>query len=219
VTVAPLQLAYDDLPPGSDVRREYGADGSVRIIVPAGDVPGPVRRAAGHRALVTGAGYAAPVLMGSLAVFVYFVRANRVAGVPLAWAVAFFGIFCTAIVALVAWVRYQMLTEAAQAGRRQATILVASRARLLVETSGPFGVAGYDLPRDRVASVWFGSWGRMTDRAGREQRTTHLLIGLSDHMAVKLLPGRDVEELRWVAGAIAQALGLPPPRNLDEMQR
>ena len=51
-----LTLAYDDLPPGSDIRREYGSDGrSVRIVVPSGDPPRAIVRATAQAAAVSGA--------------------------------------------------------------------------------------------------------------------------------------------------------------------
>lgn len=218
MTAAPLQLAYDDLPPGSDVRREYDVDGVVRIVIPASDVPPAVRRAAAHRAVLWGAAIATPVLLASLGVFAYFVRANRIHGVPLAWAVAFFGIFCLAMAALIAWVRYGVLVETAQAARRQMTVLEAAPWGMRIETTGPFGVGSHDVPRARITGLNYGH-GRVSDAFGRERRMTRLVVELSGRRNHVLLPGRDMTELRWTASTLARALHLAPPVNGDETRR
>src|SRR5687767_7700375 len=68
-------LPYDDLPPGSDLRREYhpspGERGSVvTITVPGGDVPPDVRRKESRAAMVRAAAVAAVlVLVLGLAAF------------------------------------------------------------------------------------------------------------------------------------------------------
>jgi hypothetical protein len=217
VTAAPLQLAYDDLPAGSDIRREYAADGSVRITVPASEIPAPVRRAAAHRALVSGAVLAAPVLAFALLLFAHAVRTNRVSGVPLAWAVAFFGVFCVAMAGLIAWVRYGVLVETAQAARRQATLIHASTSRVMVETTGPFGTVGYDLPRDRL--IWIGvGRGSLTSGRGVTYRVRYVTLRAAASRPIHLLPGRDDLELHWVAATLTRATGVPPP-TMDESSR
>ena len=202
-------LAYDDLPPGSDVRREYRPDGSLLITVPAGEVPTPLRRTAAHEAAVSGALLSAAILLVVFGVFVYFVQRNRIGGVALAWAIAFFTIFCAAIVALVAWVRYRIRVEALEAGRQQATVLAVSADRLVAETRGPFGVAGYDLPGNRIAGLEVRrSW--ITDGRGQRARLPHLELVLGGNRSVVLMPGRDAAELRWIAGTVRQQLGIQP---------
>lgn len=214
MTAAPLQLSYDDLPAGSDIHREYAPDRSVRITVPASDIPPPVRRAAAHRALVVGAALAVPVLLVALVIFAYAVRTNRVTGVPLAWAVAFFGVFCVAMAALIAWVQYGVLVETAQAARRQTTLIHASPARVLVETAGPFGTVGYDLPRDRL--LWIGvGRGSLTSGRGVTYRVRYITLRMAGERPIHLLPGRDEIELRWVASTLSRATGVPPP-TVDE---
>src|SRR5687767_59015 len=44
VSTVPTVLAYDDLPPGSDIRREYHGE-LVKITVPAGEPPAAAKRA------------------------------------------------------------------------------------------------------------------------------------------------------------------------------
>lgn len=205
---APLTLSYDDLPAGSDIRRDYGPDGrSVRIVVPAGEPPASVVRATAQAAAVSGALLSAAALGGFLAVFVYFVRTNDIAGLALRWAVGFFAIFCTAIVALVAWVRYGMLLEALQAGRRQATVMAITPAGLLIETSGPFGAGGHDIDAERVRDVRVErTW--LRDGRGINRRVNVVAIYLTNGRRVRLLPGRDRNELQWVATTMRRLLDL-----------
>ncbi|MGB7156536.1 MAG: hypothetical protein WBD40_00635, partial [Tepidisphaeraceae bacterium] len=196
----PLLLAYDDLPPGSDIRREHHGD-LVTITIPAGDPPTSSRRALAQAAMASGAVSSWAFLLLALLVFGYFVRMNRISGPPLTWAVAFFAIFCTAIVLLVAWVRYGLMLEDLQAGRRQATVMAITPDRLVIETSGPFGLAGYAWGREQIVRV---SLGRdvLRDDQGRGRRLERLAVQIAGGKRVAMLPGRDRAELRWVARAI-----------------
>jgi hypothetical protein len=205
VSTVPTVLAYDDLPPGSDIRREYHGE-LVKITVPAGEPPAAARRAVAQAALVSGAISSWAFLLLALVVFAYFVRMNRVIGAPLTWAVAFFAIFCTAIVALVSWVRYRMKLEDVQAGRRQATVMAITPQRLVVETTGPFGSAGHELHGDQIFGVKVRS-GTFREARGRGRKLDGLVIQLAGGRRVSLLPGRDATELRWVARAIGRAMG------------
>lgn len=204
---APLTLSYDDLPPGSDIRREYHGQ-LVKITVPAGEPPASARRAVAQAALVSGAISSWAFLLLALIVFGYFVRMNRIIGAPLNWAIAFFAVFCTAIVALVAWVRYGMKLEDLQAGRQQATVVAVTPERLVVETSGPFGMAGYEAPGEQIVSVSIGR-DIVRDIDGRARRLDRLVLQLAGGRRIALLPGRDRTELRWVARALGRTMGAP----------
>ncbi len=206
MSAAPVLLAYDDLPPGSDIRREYHGE-LVTITVPAGEPPAAARRTVAQAALVSGAISSWAFLLLALLVFAYFVRMNRVTGVPLNWAVAFFAIFCTAIVALVSWVRYGMKLEDLQAGRRQATVMAITPRRLVVETDGPFGNTGHEIPGDQLISVSIRQ-DVTRDADGRSRKLDGLVIELAGGRRIALLPGRDRTELRWVARAIGRATGV-----------
>ncbi|HEV2294211.1 MAG TPA: hypothetical protein VGR35_10160 [Tepidisphaeraceae bacterium] len=206
MSVQPVLLSYDDLPPGSDIRREYHGE-LVKITVPAGEPPAAAKRVIAQAALVSGAISSWAFLLLALIVFGYFVRMNRIAGGPLNWAIAFFAIFCTAIVALVSWVRYGMKLEDLQAGRRQATVIAVTPRRLVVETSGPFDVASYDIPEEQLVGVSIGRAG-VRDADGRLRKLDRLVIQLAGGRRIPLLPGRDRTELRWVARAIGRAMGV-----------
>src|SRR4051812_49846704 len=97
---APHLLSYDDLPPGSDIRREYrdhGGDGAggteggreVRITVPAGETPPAAIKIALFDSFASGARSSWAILLMSFLLFTIALRTNRVAGVPLGWAWTF----------------------------------------------------------------------------------------------------------------------------------
>jgi hypothetical protein len=197
-------LSYDDLPPGSDIRREF-IEWGVRISVPAGEPSRAALREAAYSALISGAGIGAGIVVFAAGMFIYGVRVNRVSGVPLLWARAFFAVFCAAVVLLVAWVRYGMIADALRAGRRQSTALAAENGRLIIETAGPFGVASYDIAGERIRSIAAGA-ARLQDDRGNVRRVRCLTILLSDGWSIALLPGRSVRELMWVEGAVMRGL-------------
>src|SRR5687767_6921782 len=209
----PLQLAYDDLPPGSDVRREYtfadggGAGGrrEVTIIVPAGEPPPAVTRVAFFDSFASGARASWALLLLAFLLFSIGLRNSRISGVPLGWAWAFFAVFCGALVLLVAWVRYGMTLDSIRAGREQMTALAATPARLLIETSGPFGVASYDFPREMITALTVRR-GALRDERNLPRRVLHVAISLRDGRTILVLPGRDVRELRWICATLRETL-------------
>jgi hypothetical protein len=215
-TSPPLPLAYDDLPPGSDIRRDLidPADPrgpAVYLTVPASsDLPPAVARQAMLDALAASIPLSVLLLGVSYAAFAAGLRINRIAGPTLPWAWGFFAIFCVALAGLVAWVRYGVMIDALRLGREQATVLAATPARLVVETSGPFGVASYDLPADRVASL-MPARGPIRDERGESRRLWHLAVELTDARSIRLLPGRDERELRWVCGMVGRLLASQTP--------
>ena len=211
-------LAYDDLPPGSDIRREYDGDGGgdgdgdgpvrqVKIIVPAGDPPPTVLRVALFDSFASGARASWALVLLAFLLFMIGLRNNRVSGVPLAYAWAFFAVFCAALVLLVAWVRYGLQLDAIRVGRQQMTVLAATPARLLIETTGPFGVASYDFPREKIAGLSI-TRGPIRDDRNLPRRVTHVALSLNDGRTICLLPARDERELRWICGAVRQVMGM-----------
>lgn len=212
--MSPLPLAYDDLPPGSDVRREYGGEGTggaVTITVPAGEPPHAVVRQTIRDAFASGAAASAALLLLAYLLFHLGLRNNRVSGVSLAWAWAFFALFCAALVLLVAWVRYGMMIESIRAAREQATVLAATPTRLLIETTGPFGVASYDFPRAKITGFTVAR-ALLRDDRHTPRRLLHLAIELADGRAVRVLPGRDERELRWIRSTLGDVMKLPSPQ-------
>jgi hypothetical protein len=207
-----MPLSYDDRPPGSDIRREYGNAGTdareVRIVVPAGEPPPAAMKVALLDSAASGARSSLALLLLSFLLFSIGLRNNRISGVPLAWAWAFFAVFCGALVLLVVWVRYGMTLEAIRTGREQMTVLAATPTRLLVETAGPFGVASYDLPRGKITALTVR---RDTLRDDRDlsRRVVHLAIALADGRSILIVPGRDERELQWICATVRATMQLP----------
>jgi hypothetical protein len=211
-----VPLSYDDLPPGSDIRRERDeASGVVRIIVPAGEPPAHALWQARRDALGWGALASVPYLLIAVA-FLYFIsRVRRIGGWDLQFAWGFFTVFCGALVLLAAAGRGGDLTDALRVGRQQATVIAVSTTRLLIETSGPFGNASYDLAADEVRNVTVGR-SRLFDDRAKSRRLDHLTLVLADGRAIPLLPGRERAELAAVAGILNQILKQPTPREFGQ---
>lgn len=199
-------LAYDDLPPGSDIRRVIETD-TVRITIPAGEPQRAVIKQAAMDGLVSGAIIAVRLLVLALLIFYQGIRANRLSGAPLMWAWAFFAIFCATMVILIGWLRFGQISDALRLCRQQMTVIAATPQRLVIETSGPFAVAGYDFARDRIAAVAVGRTA-INDYRQRLRAVQILELTLSDGRVILLLPGRDPRELKWVCGTIAQVMSL-----------
>jgi hypothetical protein len=100
-------------------------------------------------------------------------------------------------------------------GRQQATVIAVSATRLLIETSGPFGNASYDLAADEFRNVTVGR-SRLSDDRDKSRRLDHLTLVLADGRAIPLLPGRECAELAAVAGLLNQILTLPTPREFGK---
>ena len=99
-----------------------------------------------------------------------------------------------AIVGLVSWVRFGIKLEDLQAGRRQATVMAITPQRLVIETSGPFGVEGYEMPAEQVVDVSVGR-ALVRDRDGRGRRLDRMQILLAGGRRIALLPGRELAEV------------------------
>jgi hypothetical protein len=209
--VAPLPLSYDDLPPGSDIRRVYDGD-VVHITVPAGELPTATLKQAAHEALAAGAASSWALLLLAGVVFYFGIRINRISGGLLTLAWIFFAVFCAALVMLVCWIRYGVLIDALRAGRRQMTVIAASSQRLLIETAGPFGTASYDLPQPLLRRIDIAR-ASIRDDADRPHRLAFVRVTLTDGRAIALLPGRDRRELGVVMESLQATLGTKPTED------
>lgn len=199
----PNTLAYDDLPPGSDLRRQYGEDGSVAITALAGEPSDAARRAALH---VTGV--FAALFSGSLLVSVGLLalalsngpfRIHPALKLP---AVFLFAVVCGGVFLLVWRIGFDNRMEWLSKARQQSTLLHASPGRLLVETSGPEGDRSLDLPADTIHSIRLGPGGLLS-----REFVSCLQITTADGSVHRLLPGHHMGELRWVVDTLRQALG------------
>jgi hypothetical protein len=203
----PVGLAYDELPPGSDVRREYGADGAVTITAPAGEPSAAARRAAAQRTGVSSAIVCGFGLTFLLAVMLSVSNSSwRMHGAFRVGAVLLFGVVCAGVFLLAWWVSFRARLEALAEARRQAVVLHADARRLLVETAGPLGRESLDLAANDVEFVGVVAvpW---TQGGSAPEAVPCLRVDLRDGRTLRLMPGRHEAELRWVGAALSQALG------------
>ena len=198
----PLPLAYDELPVGSDLRREYSADGAVTITAPAGEPSGAARRAAAHS---TGLSTAALcILMLVLLVWPALPLVERVrrldAGLrPVV--MVLLALFVGGVFLLVWKVRYGAWLDRMAEARREAVVLHADRRRLLIEIAGPRGEQSFDLPVERVRCIRVGG-------AGRAAPMAMLNVELTGGSTLGLLAGRHRAELSWMASTLRETTGL-----------
>ena len=199
-------LAYDELPDGSDLSREYDSPGGVTIRAPAGDLPTALRRdAARSGILVAGAACGVCLLLGGTLLLQALRRGiDPALRAPAAVAL---GAFCTGVFLLVWWVRYAARTELLSDARRQLTVIHADVERIVVETTGPGGDNSLELPVDRVVALQVTN--APITAAGGRARLPCLQLRLDDRPPVCLLAGHHEAELRWVAATLSQATGTP----------
>ena len=216
-----LPLAYDELPPGSDIRREYGPGGAVTITAPAGEPSAAVRRAAAQRAGVSGAVVCGVALgVGVILGVGLLDSVRRLDSGSRLLALAMFTVFCGGVF-LLAWnVLYANRLNVLGEARREAAVLHADGYRLLVETAGPKGVESLDLSIADVQSMTVSTGAGWASDSNVES-VPCLRVMLQSGRLLRLLSGRHETELRWVAAAVAQATGLarggdcPGAQNLD----
>jgi hypothetical protein len=201
----PLPLAYDELPVGSDLRREYSADGAVTITAPAGEPSAAARRAAAHSTGLSTAALCALLLV--LLIWPALPLVERVrrldAGLrPLV--MVLLALFVGGVFLLVWKVRYGAWLDLMTEARREAVILHADRSRLLIEIAGPNREQSFDLRAERIRCIRAGGAGRAAPPMAM------LTIEVSDGSTLALLVGRHRAELSWVASTVRETMGLAP---------
>ena len=202
-----MLLSYDDLPTGSDIRREY-SPGLVRIVVPAGRGQPTGMGQLLRDALAWGAASSGPLLLLAGVLFYLGIYLQKIDGLALIYAWLFFVLFCISIVMLMAWVRFGVLGDAVRMGRRQMTALAATPQRLLIETAGPFGNASYDFPADSIRKIRIER-SALLDEMSRRRLLLHLTLELADGRSIRVLPGRDRVELTSVGNMLHRTLEIP----------
>jgi hypothetical protein len=199
---APL-LAYDDLPPGSDLGREFTAEGVVitaaRAAPSARAIRWARRRAAGRAARDTAALLALVGLWLWLMAPPQPIRSLTAVVYPLVGLLA-------ASIFLLAWQgRSAQCIDALRIARRQATVIVADAERLRIETEGPFGALSESVEAARVGAVEVA---QIEGKAWFAMDRSVLRVTLVDGRALDLLRGRDESELAWVASMLRRAVRL-----------
>ena len=199
-------LQYDDLPAGSELRREYDGAGGVTITAPAGELPAPVRSAIARAALIpASAALAACVGLAGFGLQL-IVRDNRLDPELRLPAIVALAIVAGGVFLLVWFTQSSRNAEAAANARQQSTALHATRARLLIESSGPWGNRSAELPVGEIAYVQV-----VRERLDPTLRTGPIpcvQVQLRNGTRHLLLGGHHPAELRWAAAALSQATGV-----------
>ena len=201
----PLPLVYDELPAGSDLRREFGADGSVTITAPAGEPSGAARRAAAHSTGLSSAGLCGLMLLLLLwPALPVFESVRRLDAGLRALATVLFTLFCGGVFLLVWKVRYGKWLDLLVEARREAVVVHADRRRLLIEIAGPRGNHSFDLPADQIRRISIGG-----DQRRLAEPVSLVKLELADGSVIPLLAGRHRAELTWAAATLTEALAVP----------
>ena len=201
-------LAYDELPSGSDVRREYGSDGAVTIAAPAGEPSAAARRAAAQGTGVSSAALCGAVMLGLMWVGVTSFGIGRLE----VWARSLAGVLFAVVwggVFLLAWkARYADRLDLLARARRESALLHATPWRLIIEKAGQGGLRSFDLPAGRVKGLRVVGEPVGGDGAGSAESVPCLRVELTDGSAVYVMHGRHEVELQWVASTLEHCMGL-----------
>lgn len=214
--VRPLHtLVYNELPLGSDLRREYGPGGAVTITAPAGEPSEAVRRLAALQtglsaAIVCGAIVFLLVAWAAAAVLPAFRRLDP--GMRLL-AMLLFAVICGGLFLLVWKVRFANRLDRLEKARSQAIVIHADSFGVIVEATSPAGDTSYELSAADLRGIHVvvrdpdQTWGRPEWGPG-----VRLQIELANGSFVPLLYGRHPAEIEWVAASIWRALEGCPER-------
>jgi hypothetical protein len=200
-------LAYDDLPEGSTLRREFDGQGGVIIVAAAGEVSAASRRwVAGAALLPACAACAVCALAGGLILHTA-IRANRVDPSLRVAAFVTLGVLAGGFFLFGWWGEYASRTRAMAEARRQSTVLHANPLRLLVEREGAvppsIEVATSDIRSILVLLEPVTSAGQL-----RSPRVPFVQLRAGNGSILLLLGGHHPAELRWVVAALAEAMGV-----------
>jgi hypothetical protein len=193
-------LAYDNLPPGSDLALVHTKDNAVTITAPAGNPPAAMLRVVAQESAVFASLLGAGLVLGVIAFFRGAIHFDRLPAVLRVWGVVWFAVFCAGLFALLWRLRYAEMKRRLQRARLQSTIVYVSPGRLLIETTGPAGESSHDLPAGDIASI-------TVDRGPRLARSATIVLRLKSGKVLKILRGRDERELRWAVETILGKLG------------
>jgi hypothetical protein len=196
----PHVLTYDTLPSHSRLRREVLPDGTLTILAPA-EEPGPLARRAAE---VTSAWTAGFVTVGLLAVAIgmlYPVFAARVRLLPSGLSTLLLvsiGAFAVALFLLLWKIDSSTRIEKLVHALDRSTALAASRGRLLIETASRDGARSERIEfDDRPVEIRVVMWGN--------KFMCCLAVKTGDGV-VRMLPGRDYDELVWVARELRRVI-------------
>lgn len=200
-------LAYDELPEGSELRRESDGRGGVTITSPAGEVPVSVRRAAVRAGLLPASIAAVVCLLIVGGVVLEAGRTNRLEPSLRPAAAVALGVLGTAVFLFV-WLKYSaMVFYALQHARRQSSVLHAGAGRLFFETAGPLDNSSLEIAATDIAAL------QVAHEMCRSVRVPCLKLVLQNGSSHLLLVGHHLAELRWAATALSAATKAPVVRG------
>jgi hypothetical protein len=199
---APL-LAYDDLPPGSDLGREFTSGG---VVITAACAAPSVRamrwarrRAAGRAARDTAG------LLALMGLWLWLMAPPQPIASLTPVVYPLVGLLAGSIF-LLAWQgRSAQCIDALRIARRQATLIVADVQRLRIETDGPFGALSRSDETSKVRGVEVA---RFEGKAWFAMDRWVVRVTLEDGTALDLLQGRDESELSCIVSLMRRALGI-----------
>jgi hypothetical protein len=198
---APL-LAYDDLPPGSDLCREFTANGVT--ITAACEAPSSRAIRWARRRAVPPAARDTTALLALLGLWIWLmappqpIRSLAPAVYPL------LGLLAGSIF-LLAWQgRSAQSIDALRIARRQATLIAADAQMLRIESEGPFGAQSHSLAATSIRGLNV----QQQDRPWFTMDRRVLRVTLEDGRCIDLLAGRDDSELAWATSVLRQAIGI-----------
>lgn len=204
-------LHYDELPEGSDLRREYDGRGGVTITAPAGELPASVRRAAGHAGLIPASLAMGMCVLVFGSIVLTMMRSNRLdpsLRIP-AWVTL--GVLSGGIFLLVWLTHSAKLSHALADARRQATVLYADRARVILEVSGLPSGQSLEIRSDAIRSLHIIH--APADPTRPAAPVPCLRIELRDGTSHQLFAGHHLGELHWIATALSDATGAAQPAS------
>ncbi len=192
------------LPPGSRVEVDE-ADGVLTVRFPPGEPSAAYRRGRVRRdvlfgVVAGGAVFALAAVLFDIGLDVRNVRARLDA--------LMFAALASLLMILIGHTHYMTAMAVARRAHRQGAVLRLGPDVLQIETAGPFERMTLSLPRTRLRSIRVLTWTIRLSGDDPPPRPV-LVVTTTDGAAVRLLPGRDVRELRVVAGVLSERLGLP----------
>jgi hypothetical protein len=198
----PPVLAYDELPDGSDIQREY-INGGVQIKIPGGDLPPAVRERLINQTKILAALVSLPILAAALLLGCFLFDLRRLDSSLGIVACILFGVIAWALVQLIWRLQFRAWSECIERFRRQSTVIFADSNRLLIESAGPLGESSYEIAIGDIQRIGIG----LDDRWRHPWMALGLRFRFVNGPPIFILPGRDTSELKSITRSLRQFIG------------
>ena len=202
-----VALAYDELPAGSTLRRQFDGQGGVTITAPAGEVSESVRQQVSRAALLPAAVAFVSCVSVIGPIVLHQIRINRIDPQLRSAALLMLGVLATGVFLFVWLIRRSSLWNAVADARRRASILHVTAERMLVEVASPTGEESLELAVSQMLALKVGP--AALDATGTSAAVLCLQVLLRDGRTSLLLGGHHPVELGWVAAAVSETTGVP----------